>query len=584
MRIGLTYAVLLGVLLPAGFVKVATTHAHDADAPAVHKNVVYGMHCGLALLMDVYEPAESNGHALLFIAGSGWHWPTNYGAGGIKDAVASRGLGGGSPDVFADAGFTVFVINHRQAPLFRYPAAVDDARRAVRYVRHHGDEYGVTEEAIAAFGISSGAHLVLMLALGDGPGDPESADEVERHSSKVDVVAAFAGPSDLTAEGWAETIGSTAVTSFIGAPHWIAGGAHAEASPLTYVDGDDPPVLLIHGDADEVVPVGQARTLAARLREHQVEVEYVEIAGGGHDFDEVLNHDPNELPAFPAMARWLREHLPAPPPRDRFFDSAGVRIRYIDVGPRDGEPIVFVHGFTGSIDRARGGSGIIDALDDEHRVIALDLRGHGKSDKPHEPEKYGAEMAADVIRLLDHLHIERAHLIGYSLGAGIVFKLMADHPDRLLSAMPCGIGLRPQSAEEREFYQARASALEQAGRTGAARDESDAEAPLDRRMQGFVEAVSRGNDPAALAAVLRSVDDVMPDVSELEHNSVPSLSIFGEHDQVAGIAWTAERMANLDVKILDGANHFNAPGHPDFIPAIKAFVAQHARRDVEEDE
>jgi acetyl esterase/lipase len=228
MRIRLTCAVLLGVLLPAGFVKAAATHAQDADAPAVHKNVVYGMHGGLALLLDVYEPAESNGHALLFIAGSGWHWPTNYGAGGIKDAVASGVLGGGSTAVFTGAGFTVFVINHRQAPLFRYPAAVEDARRAVRYIRHHGHEYGVTEEAIAAFGISSGAHLVLMLALGDGPGDPESADEVERHSSKVDVVAAFAGPTDLTAEDWMETIGPAYMTSFIGAPHdgLLGRGAH----------------------------------------------------------------------------------------------------------------------------------------------------------------------------------------------------------------------------------------------------------------------------------------------------------------------------------------------------------------------
>jgi pimeloyl-ACP methyl ester carboxylesterase len=61
----------------------------------------------------------------------------------------------------------------------------------------------------------------------------------------------------------------------------------------------------------------------------------------------------------------------------------------------------------------------------------------------------------------------------------------------------------------------------------------------------------------------------MPDVSELEHNSVPSLSIFGEHDQVAGIAWTAERMANLDVKIIEGANHFNAPRHPDFDQVVR---------------
>ena len=261
---------------------------------------------------------------------------------------------------------------------------------------------------------------------------------------------------------------------------------------------------------------------------------------------------------------------------DLSFDSAGVKIHYIDAGPRDGEPIVLVHGFTRSIENTWGETGIIDALDDEYRVIAIDCRGHGKSDKPHDPVKYGAEMAADVIRLLDHLHIERAHLVGYSMGAGITFKLLVDHPDRLISAMPCGIGLQPPTAEEQELYEARARALEQAGRTGSARDQSDAEAPLNEGLRRFVEFVSQGNDAAALAAVLRTIDEVMPDVSELEHNSGPSLSIFGEHDMVAGIAWTAERMANLDVEIIEGANHFTAVGHPDFVPAIKSFVAQHA--------
>ena len=312
MRITPTSLILPVMLLLAGVARGEAPIHQDDAAPAVHKNVIYGMHGGLALLMDVNEPVESNGHALLFIAGSGWHWPTDYGAGGIKDAVAAAHLGGGIDRVFTRAGFTVFVINHRQAPLFRYPAAVEDARRAVRYIRHHGNEYGVTEEAVAAFGISSGAHLVLMLALGDGEGDPESEDPVEHESAKIDVVAAFAGPTDLTAEDWVGTDGIPYVTSFIGAPHdGFSGGAHEEASPLTYVDGDDPPVLLIHGDADDVAPVGQARTLAASLREHQVEVEYVEIAGGRHDLDAVRNpDDPNELPAYPAIARWLREHLP----------------------------------------------------------------------------------------------------------------------------------------------------------------------------------------------------------------------------------------------------------------------------------
>ena len=306
-----TSLILTGVLLLACVARAREPAAQEAAAPGVHKNVIYGMHGGLALLMDVYEPVESNGHALLFIAGSGFHWPTDYGAGGIKDEVAAAHLGGGVDRVFTRAGFTVFVINHRQAPLFRYPAAMEDARRAVRYIRHHGHEYGVTEEAIAAFGISSGAHLVLMLALGDGAGDPDSEDPVEQESAKVDVVAAFAGPADLSADDWVGTAGAAYITSFIGAPdNGFSNGAHVEASPLTYVDGDDPPVLLIHGDADPVVPVSQARTLAASLREHQVEVEYVEIAGGLHDLDAVVNpDDPDALPAAPAIARWLRDHL-----------------------------------------------------------------------------------------------------------------------------------------------------------------------------------------------------------------------------------------------------------------------------------
>jgi pimeloyl-ACP methyl ester carboxylesterase len=260
---------------------------------------------------------------------------------------------------------------------------------------------------------------------------------------------------------------------------------------------------------------------------------------------------------------------------DLYFDSAGVKIHYIDTGPRDGEPIVLVHGFTRSIENTWGETGIIDELDDEYRVIAIDCRGHGKSDKPHDPEKYGAEMAADVIRLLDHLHIERAHLVGYSLGAGITFKLLADHPDRLLSAMPCGGSLRPPPAEEQEQAETMARALEQAGRSGSARDQSDAEEPLNEDLRRAVEFMSQGNDTAALGAVLRSIYEIPPDVSELEHNSVPSLSIFGEHDQVDGITWTAERMPNLDVEIIEGANHFTVLGHPDVVAAIKSFVARH---------
>lgn len=125
----------------------------------VEKDVVYGMYSGLGLLMDVYRPAQSNGIAIVAIQGSGWYSPIRY------DAAALNA----HPEVirhaerFAAAGYTVFAINHRQAPRFRYPAPIEDAQRAVRFVRFHASDYGITSDRMGAWGSSSGGHLVELL-------------------------------------------------------------------------------------------------------------------------------------------------------------------------------------------------------------------------------------------------------------------------------------------------------------------------------------------------------------------------------------------------------------------------------------
>src|SRR5687768_18328775 len=100
---------------------------------------------------------------------------------------------------------------------------------------------------------------------------------------------------------------------------------------------------------------------------------------------------------------------------DQFFDSAGVQIRYVEEG--QGQPIVLIHGALGSIESNWIQTGVITNLSRDHRVIALDMRGHGKSGKPYEPAAYGHHMAEDIVRLLDHLKIQKAHLVGYSFGA-----------------------------------------------------------------------------------------------------------------------------------------------------------------------
>ena len=100
------------------------------------------------------------------------------------------------------------------------------------------------------------------------------------------------------------------------------------------------------------------------------------------------------------------------------FDSRGVRIHYVDKGR--GTPVVLIHGLTGSYARHWETPGAIEALEKAgFRVIAIDCRGHGQSGKPRNPSEYGLEMVEDVVRLLDHLRIEQAHVVGYSMGGAI---------------------------------------------------------------------------------------------------------------------------------------------------------------------
>ena len=144
---------------------------------------------------------------------------------------------------------------------------------------------------------------------------------------------------------------------------------------------------------------------------------------------------------------------------DHFFDSNGVRIHYIVVGR--GEPVLLIHGFSVDIGRNWATPGIIKALLRDYQVIALDNRGHAQSDKPHDPKKYGVEMTEDAVRLLDHLKIDKAHVVGYSMGARITAELLARHPDRLLTATLGGFGGVRTAPDQMRFWGELAESLEQ---------------------------------------------------------------------------------------------------------------------------
>jgi pimeloyl-ACP methyl ester carboxylesterase len=120
------------------------------------------------------------------------------------------------------------------------------------------------------------------------------------------------------------------------------------------------------------------------------------------------------------------------------FDSAGVRIHYTVQG--SGEPVILIHGLYASAQKNWGFPGVIADLSQHYRVIALDCRGHGDSGKPTNEGDYGVKMVEDVVRLMDHLHLASANIVGYSMGGMIALKLAATHPDRVHSAILGGMG------------------------------------------------------------------------------------------------------------------------------------------------
>ena len=130
----------------------------------VDRNVIYAMYSGLALLLDVYVPETPNGYGGIHISGSGWSAPLSPDARPLKEAghVAHEAY------PMVKAGYTIFTINHRAAPRFRYPDPVHDCQRAVRWIRANADTYDINAKRIGAIGGSSAGHLVTMLGVLDG--------------------------------------------------------------------------------------------------------------------------------------------------------------------------------------------------------------------------------------------------------------------------------------------------------------------------------------------------------------------------------------------------------------------------------
>ena len=229
--------------------------------------------------------------------------------------------------------------------------------------------------------------------------------------------------------------------------------------------------------------------------------------------------------------------------RPRVLDSNGVPIQYTVEGK--GEPVVLIHGLYASARINWHVPGTIRALAKDYQAIALDVRGHGGSGKPKEEAAYGVEMMEDVVRLLDHLKVQKAHMVGYSMGGMIIMKLLTRHPDRVQSAVLGGMGwLRPDSLPQSSWTQ------------------------VTERQRG----ATPPNCVHSLSALAVTEDEV-------KAIRIPVIVLIGERDpyRQVYVAPLQQIHPNWPVTLVPGASHLNCIFHLPFRSGIKDWLDRQSK-------
>lgn len=252
-------------------------------------------------------------------------------------------------------------------------------------------------------------------------------------------------------------------------------------------------------------------------------------------------------------------------PRFTSFDGVGLAYEVEGEGP----PVVLLHGFAADGNGNWVQPGVVQALAvDGRQAITLDARGHGASDKPHDPAAYADDaMVKDVQALLDHLEITRCDVAGYSMGSMVTSRLATIEP-RVRSIVLGGVGARLARPRPPEAMSAIADALE-------ADDPSSIADPTAKAFRAFAD--STGADRHALAAIQRSPRFTGP--PDLSAISVPTLVLTGDQDTLVGRPeGLAELIPGAKFRILSG-DHLSAVRDPEFPKAIVEFLSEVDARD-----
>jgi pimeloyl-ACP methyl ester carboxylesterase len=244
---------------------------------------------------------------------------------------------------------------------------------------------------------------------------------------------------------------------------------------------------------------------------------------------------------------------------DHFFTSDGVSLAYADLG--SGTPVILLHGFDDTFEPHLKPAA--DLLSQHFRVIGIHLRGHGRSDKPHDESAYGEHLATDVLNLMDGLKIQKAHLVGHSMGGMIVMSLVANHPDRFYSGVTIGNGL---------FSRTELSLIGWLLRESFAWSDT-------KEFFGIDKPVNRpGRDSVALLAAARSLKELTVTEEQAAAIKLPLLAMRGGPKDDPNN--TVERLVKINPRVkmirIESEDHGSILSSKVFLLDLNAFLLQQA--------